>query len=927
MVKMTQNLPYDQNLKILTLNANSLKNKQAEVEEVIRTVAEPHVICIQETLLKSHFQLEGYNEAGAILVGNRGIRGNTVLVREGITFVPRMQRGENGIEQVGVDILLPGSRPISIVSTYLSPSLNQRSKKIRKAAIETITSGLTADRPFFVIGDLNAKINVPQHTSTNPLGDLLEVLMEEDVITVHAPAEYTRFDPAGRAPSTIDILLTSQRYAHLIRAITVHHDVGSDHRPVTFTVDLRVHQRRPPESTKPNFHKANWWKYQEVSSERLKNAPDINHDKGSIDRAAEFVSKIIKEADESAIPRVKIRQESRLRPLPQFIVQKLKIKRKLRNQMSRQNRPDLKAEINALSREIKADIVNFEENRKKRKWEETKNRGTNGFYKLARTYFKPKTRDIAYPIKNDANEYITTDTERLQRFQELYREIYSAPEPYPGHGTVTAEADEYSERLRKNYETIQKREHENLTIQFSPEMILKALQKSRNTAPGEDCVFYTHIKQLPENVLQYLAQLYQSAWDSCYYPDIWKSGTTILLPKPGKDRTDPKQYRPITLLSAIGKTFERALNKELMTFIESREIVPESQAGFRPGRSTHDQLFKISQCISSGFREGKITLAAMYDIEKSYDKIWHNGLMLKLSKILEEPTVAFIQSYLSNRRIRIRINQEYSEPIILHAGTPQGSIISPMLHNLWCSDIPQPTEKAMKLSQFADDIAIWTTRKSPKEAESKLQLYNNRIARWCRVWRIRMSVNKTQVTVFHRKKIKHKPILRVGEADITAGKSCEFLGAILDRRLTMKKQLKKVEKELTKRTKILAKITGSYTNPRADSDLSLKIFNSMILPVTTYAPSLLSIVEPRKLEKIDQTLRKGARLAMHAPASTRNEYVSSETGLKRTDQNVTRLAKKYIMNPKRSESVRALIDHFQLQTGSDIKTPLDAILK
>lgn len=457
---------------------------------------------------------------------------------------------------------------------------------------------------------------------------------------------------------------------------------------------------------------------------------------------------------------------------------------------------------------------------------------------------------------------------------------------------------------------------------------MKVLMKTKNTSPGEDGISYAHLKHLPEIALRFLAQLYQTSWECSYFPDLWKKGSTILLPKPGKDKADPKNYRPITLLSAVGKTMERVINVELCKIIDAGELIPESQAGFREGRSTHDQIFKIIQSVTNGFQKDEVTVSAMYDIEKSYDKIWHNGLLLKLRDILNEETVAFIHSYLTDRSIRIKIQDKYSEPITLRAGTAQGSILSPQIHNLWCHDIPQPTDKTSKLSQYADDLAIWTTGKSSKKAEKKLQLCNDRIVRWCKVWRIKLSLKKTQITVFHRKRIKTRPSIKVEGNKLVAGKKCEFLGVILDSKLQMKDHMEKIGKELGKRAKVLKKIAGSHLKPRADTDLCLKIFRSMIIPMSTYAPTTLCIGDNRRLQKIDIILRKAARTAIHAPPSTRNEYLTSEVGLKNAEENAIRLAKKYLQNPKRSRSVKKLIDQYRAgTTDHSVLTPLDKILK
>ncbi len=914
------------NLNILTLNANSVKNKLSELEQLLIKEVQPEVICLQETLLKKTLKLKGYTEAGAIHADHsKGSRGNLILVRDGITFIADYRMQQKGIEQVGIQLLLPGTAPIAVISTYLSPTLNKQRRNNLKTTMDMVTSRLKADHPCMVIGDLNAKTSLPQHHNTNRLGEILDELAEEEEITIHAPDKYTRFDPGGRAPSTIDVLLTTPRYAYLVERKVVHEDVGSDHRPISFTINLRAHRRKPMESCLPNLHKADWIQYQQTMSETMNFAPTLAHNKASIDASVEFITKAIKEADLKSIPRSKIKSGPDNRALPPVIVNKIKRKRSLRKQAKRC--PALKKQVNSLGREIDADIKCFEEQKKKRLWEEARVKGPHEFYKVAQTYFKPKSGAITYPIKNVNNEYLTSDEERLKQFQELYQEIYSPPEPHPEHATVSVEADNYAESLDQKYERVEERLQGELIITCTPLSIMKSLQKTKNTSPGDDGVFYSHIKHLPNVALEYLARLYQTAWECCYFPDIWKAGITILLPKSGKERSDPKNYRPITLLSALGKTFERFVNNELTKSIEAKNIIPESQAGFRANRSTHDQLFKIGEGISDGFCDSKITLTAMYDVEKSYDKIWHNGLMLKMKGILGETTIAFLRNYLSGRKIHLRINQKLSEPVTLRAGTAQGSILSPLIHNLWCHDVPQPSEQCTKISQFADDLAIWTTHKSTKKAERKLQHYNDRIARWCNVWRIKLSVHKTQCTLFHQKRIKHRPVLIVNGAKIVAKKNCEFLGVVMDAKLTMKCQLKKIEKEIRTRTKIFAKITGSHTKPRADTKTCLKILKAMIVPITTYAPSILCLAEPSKLEKIDVVLRKATRLAIHCPSMTRNDYLESETGITNLETKVHRLARKYLTNPQRSSSVRKLVEGYspRINTGS-IRTILGTIL-
>ena len=198
------------------------------------------------------------------------------------------------------------------------------------------------------------------------------------------------------------------------------------------------------------------------------------------------------------------------------------------------------------------------------------------------------------------------------------------------------------------------------------------LAKAKNTSPGADGIHYTHLKNLPDIALQYLAKLYETSWRCAYFPDMWKEATVILLPKPEKDKTQPKNYRPISLLPTMGKLFERLINDEIMKQLESENRLPESQAGFRAKRSTQDQLLKMMQDAIQAKNTGQTLVSTMFDIEKAYDKIWHEAAVYKFHKIgLEEQMVALLKNYLTNRNLQIRIKGELSEKVTLRAGTPQ----------------------------------------------------------------------------------------------------------------------------------------------------------------------------------------------------------------------------------------------------------------
>ena len=150
---------------------------------------------------------------------------------------------------------------------------------------------------------------------------------------------------------------------------------------------------------------------------------------------------------------------------------------------------------------------------------------------------------------------------------------------------------------------------------------------SSSTATGPDKVAYPMLKHLPRSGI--LLHMFNLSWSSHSFPSIWKTSSIILIHKMGKPLDSPASFRPISLTSCVSKLFERIILSRLPFFLESNSILSPSQAGFRPGRSTLDQVLFLSQSISDGFnkpRPGSRTILSTIDFSKAFDSVWHPAL-------------------------------------------------------------------------------------------------------------------------------------------------------------------------------------------------------------------------------------------------------------------------------------------------------------
>ena len=113
-------------------------------------------------------------------------------------------------------------------------------------------------------------------------------------------------------------------------------------------------------------------------------------------------------------------------------------------------------------------------------------------------------------------------------------------------------------------------------------------------------------------------------------PKDWKLATIIPIKKPNKDSMDPASYRPISLTSCICKTMETMIAKRLTSHLEKNNHLADCQSGFRPSRSTCDQLTRLESEIKMAFKENKIVAADVLDLEKAFDPMWSTGTIMQI---------------------------------------------------------------------------------------------------------------------------------------------------------------------------------------------------------------------------------------------------------------------------------------------------------
>lgn len=198
--------------------------------------------------------------------------------------------------------------------------------------------------------------------------------------------------------------------------------------------------------------------------------------------------------------------------------------------------------------------------------------------------------------------------------------------------------------------------------------------------------------------LTYLTHLFNHLPQLGFFPNTWKRAKVIPIPKPNKPPMDPNSYRPISLLSIVGKLLEQIIAIRLTTHVNQQHLLPHEQFGFCKKHSTISQLARISDCISNDYNLHKHTNIVSIGLEKAYDTVWIHGLLYKLITLkLPKYLIFILRAFLLGCSFTVHLNDATSTPKNIPSGLPQGVVPSTTLYAIYISDMPHPPNTQLAL--------------------------------------------------------------------------------------------------------------------------------------------------------------------------------------------------------------------------------------
>jgi Reverse transcriptase (RNA-dependent DNA polymerase) len=246
--------------------------------------------------------------------------------------------------------------------------------------------------------------------------------------------------------------------------------------------------------------------------------------------------------------------------------------------------------------------------------------------------------------------------------------------------------------------------------------------------------------------------------------------------------------------------------------------------------------------------------------------------------------------YLTNRQFAAKIGSSFSSFRLIRAGVPQGSVLGPILFNIFFNGIIDNMTCA-QVALYADDIAAWYASSSLAALTLHIQKFLNHIQVWLSQWRVKLNISKTIYTIFTKASINNRLKLFFNGSQINYSDSPKFLGISFDSRLTFKHYIDNLVARCLKRLNMMRSIRGRGWG--ASPKLLLITYKSLIRSLIDYAPILQIVLPEHKQIIIERIQRQAARIISSLPRDTKITLLYSTLNLESTRVRATNLSTKY----------------------------------
>jgi ribonuclease HI len=427
-----------------------------------------------------------------------------------------------------------------------------------------------------------------------------------------------------------------------------------------------------------------------------------------------------------------------------------------------------------------------------------------------------------------------------------------------------------------------------IAYNFSLNELKFAIANSKNTAAGLDNINFKIIKNLPSNFNLYILHLFNHIFEVGRIPDEWRLCKIVPIKK-----SNGVSLRPISLLICLRKLFEKMIYSRLEWWCENEKILSDQVHGFRRGRGVADCLNELFAVGQTSLIKKNAAVALFLDIASAFDTVNIDILCERLKELHCPMKVTKILITLMGTRLLHFDTTESHFIRKTNIGLPQGSILSPILFNIFISDLISVIEPDCFLIQYADDIVLYASEKNWLDSEIILQNSINSIMNWSLNKGLDFSAEKSSVMVFTRKHTSPEVHLELNGRMIKVVDNIRYLGVIWDRKLLWNLHIDHICSRSKKYLNIIRAISGTKwgCDPASLTTLYCALIRSCL---EFFPPALLSCSLSHCI-RVKRIQWCALRLSLGCMKSTATAAMEVLSGVPPLDIRVEFLQKKFFI--------------------------------
>ena len=473
---------------------------------------------------------------------------------------------------------------------------------------------------------------------------------------------------------------------------------------------------------------------------------------------------------------------------------------------------------------------------------------------------KSRENDIAKNIKQNPKafyEYISSKLVKKEGVHELLNE----------NGDLTNNDKEKCDIINKFFSSVFTKEDLNDIPDFTydndilnpletcditlHDMEKALLNLNPNKSPGPDHLHPKLLKSCAVALAKPLKFLFDKTLSEGILPNDFKIAEVRPIFKKG-DKSNPGNYRPVSLTSVVCKVFESFIKISLNNHLINNNILSNVQFGFVSGRNTISQLLSTINDWMFDLDNDMSVDAAYMDFRKAFDTVPHQRLIKKLQSYkIGGPILNWIVSFLTNRSQFVKINNSVSDNLNVTSGVPQGSVLGPTLFIYFINDLPNVvTNNNVKI--FADDTKVY---KSINDSEDNkcLQSAIDEMFLWTQNWLLKFNKEKCKILHLGRNNPRYKYCIGTDDDKIVLETTDleKDLGVHIDPNLDFKNHIKTI---VRKASFLCYKILKNFSY--RDSSILVPLFKTLIRPILEYGNTVWYNGLKKSKEKIENVQRK-----------------------------------------------------------------------